>query len=277
MKMRSFAIFAALAAVAAACGTPKYVSYEAVSRDFTVAAPWGWNVIADADHEAFAQVVFVGPFDKDFYLGAPSLSVRWYRPWRPHTLRDGSVEMYAGSADFIHKTLKDVYGYPGAGAAVYGGNPMKEGEYPLGSRTEIEEKDVPTIVLRDSGLKARYFAVLSPTPAGYYDEDLQPVPQPNGTTLLPVAHKEITVGTLPDPKTGHRVNQRYHEYVVVPIAGADGREEGFYVLCCPSTLAGHNKSMDRFRALINTFHPYTAGPGGEKIKIPGPSRASADS
>ncbi len=69
-------------------------------------------------------------------------------------------------------------------------------------------------------------------------------------------------------REGNRVNQRYHEYAVVPIL-VDGREAGFYVLCYPATLGGHDKGMEIFRHLIGSFHPLTAGPGGVKIKNPG--------
>lgn len=239
MKMRSLAIFAALAALAAACSPPKYVDYRSVSRDFTVAVPWGWNVIADADHDAFSQVTFIGPFDVDFYLGAPSLSVRWYGNYRPHRMRDGRLEMYSGADDFIRQTLDQVYGKD---ALVYGRGKREDGGRALVGKGQ----PIPEITLRDSGLTAKYFAVVSPTPA------------PAG----------VTIGTALDDK-GRHLNLRYHEYAVVPIV------DGFYVLCYPATSAGHDKGMDRFEALIGTFHPYTAGPGGPKIKIPGP-RSSAN-
>ncbi|MGH3262343.1 MAG: hypothetical protein ACRDNS_10130, partial [Trebonia sp.] len=183
MKLRSLVIFAALAALAAACSPPKYVSYKSVSGDFTAAVPWGWNVIADADHDSFSQVTFIGPFDEDFYLGAPTLSVRWFKPYRPHRLRDGSLEMYSSSDDFIKQTLDDVYGKK---AIVYG--PYSDGPTPLTSRPDISRRKIPEIVLREAGLKAKYFAVFSPTPAT----------------------SGVTIGTVPD-KNGQRLNQRYHE------------------------------------------------------------------
>jgi hypothetical protein len=246
MKMRAFAIFAAFAALASGCSLftpPKYVTYKSVSGDFTVAAPWGWNVIADADHDAFSQVTFIGPFDVDFYLGAPTMSVRWFKPYRPHRLRDLRLEMYANSDDFIKQTLGDVYG---KSAIVYGPSSAA-----LDDRAAIDRKDIPRITLKESGLPAKYFAVFSPTPA------------PTG----------ITVGTV-QTLDGQRLNQRYHEYAVVPIV-VDGREAGFYVLCYPATLGGHDKGMANFLRLIGSFHPFLAGPGGEKIKIPGPQAAKS--
>jgi hypothetical protein len=237
--MRALAVSAALAAFAAACSPPKYVSYRSVSRDFSVAVPWGWNVIADAAYDSFSQVTFVGPEDIDFYLGAPSLSVRWYKSYRPHRLRDGRLEMYASAADFIKQTLDDVYGKD---AIVYG-----IGTRPGGGRALVEPgRPIPELPLRESGLPAKFFGVLAPTPAGV----------------------GVTVGTVKD-ESGRLMNVRYHEYAVVPI-DVEGREVGFYVLCYPATQAGHDKGLDRFRALVNTFHPFTAGPGGGKIRVPGP-------
>jgi hypothetical protein len=248
MKMRALAIFAAAAALAAACSPPKFVAYKSVSGDFTVAAPYGWDVIADADHDAFSQVSFIGPFDMDFYLGAPALSVRWYKPYRPHRLRDGSVEMYSDSDDFIKQTLKDVYGKD---AIVYGGSAGQSGMREDGGRVLVDRTHpIPTFPLRESGLSAKFFGVLSPTPA------------PRG----------VTIGTEKND-AGQAVNVRYHEYAVVPIV-VNGREEGFYVLCYPATQAGHDKGLDRWRALYNTFHPLTAGPGGGKIRVPGRQAAA---
>lgn len=237
MRLRALAFLAAAAAFAAACSPPQYVTYQSVSKDFTVSAPWGWDVIAAAQFDAFSQVTFIGPFDKDFYLGAPSLSVRWYKPYRPHTMPDGRLEMYRSSDDFIKQTLDDVYGKD---AIVYGPSAK-----PLDQREAIDRRAIPSIVLNESGLDAKYFGVFSPTPA----------------------RSGVTIGTVVD-KDGTRLNQRYHEYTVVPIR-VDGREAGFYVLTYPATLGGHDKGMEQYRHLIGSFHPYTAGPGGPKITIPG--------
>ncbi|HXT00586.1 MAG TPA: hypothetical protein VN915_07925 [Elusimicrobiota bacterium] len=242
MRLRALAFVAAAAALAAACNPPPYVSYRSVSGDFTVSAPWGWDVLADAQYDAFSQVTFIGPFDKDFYLGAPTLTVRWFKPFRPHAIRNGFTEMYTSSSDFIKQTLNDVYGKD---ALVFGPSSR-----PLDQRVAIDRKDIPTITLNESGLDAKYFGVLSPTPAT----------------------SGVTIGVVTD-KDGRRINQRYHEYAVVPIL-VDGREAGFYVLTYPATVGGHDKGMDRFQHLIGSFHPYTAGPGGPKIVIPGPRRKS---
>ena len=240
MRLRALAFVAAAAAFAAACSPPSYVTYKSVSGDFTASVPWGWDVIADAQYDGFSQVTFIGPFDKDFYLGAPTLSVRWYKPFRPHALRYGGTEMYASSADFIKQTLDDVYGKD---AIVYAPSSR-----PLDQRVAVDRKEIPTITLNESGLDAKYFGVLSPAPAA----------------------SGVTIGTAVD-LNGKRINQRYHEYAVVPIL-VEGREAGFYVLAYPATVGGHDKGLDRFQHLIGSFHPYTAGPGGPKITIPGPRR-----
>jgi hypothetical protein len=244
MKMRALMVFAAAAALAAACAPPKYAEYKSVSDDFTVAAPWGWNVIADADYDAFSQVTFIGPRDDDFYMGGPSLSVRWYKPYRPHRLRDGRVEMYSSSDDFIKQTLNDVYGKD---AIVYGVGLREDGGRALVDKTH----PIPTFPLKESGLPAKFFGVLSAAPAA-----------PGNT-----------IGTERNGD-GRLLNVRYHEYAVVPIV-ENGREEGFYVLCYPATKGGHDKAQDRWRALYNTFHPLTAGPGGPKIRVPGARAAKS--
>jgi len=226
------ALAVASVAVLAACGAPKYARYKAVSGDWAAYVPWGWNVIADADGDSFAQANFIGPFDSDFYLGAPSLSVRWYKRYRPHVLRDGRLEMYADAEDFINQMLDGVYGKD---ADVYG-----VGRRPDQGRVVVARSEIPEITLEESGLTAKYFAVLSPTPAP----------------------KTGQWGVETDKKGG-RFNVRYHEYAVVPMPS------GFYVICFPATRHGHDKGMQAFNTLVDTFHPYTDGPGGPKIKIPG--------
>lgn len=214
-------------AVCAACSPPKYAEYTSVSGDFAARVPWGWRVIADADHDAFAQASFLGPFDPDFYLGVPSLSVRWYKRYRPHRLRDGRLEMYADAGDFIAQTLSQVYGPQ---AILYGAGRREDGGREIVRKPE-------KIVLQGSGLPAFFFGVLSPTPA------------PAGNRW----------GVGRDDR-GRTVNVRLHDYVVVPVAG------GFYVLCYPATLRGYDKDAGMFRALVNTFRPLTAGPGGPKLR-----------
>lgn len=230
MKARFAAFFGVVAALAA-CSAPKYTRYRGVSGDYTVEVPTGWSVIADAQGIAYAETRFVGPFDGDFYLGAPSLSVRWYRNGAEHRLRDGTMEIYASAGDFIRQTLTQVY----AGNPVLYGVGTREG----GGRAIVKQPD--DYVLKETGLPAKYFGVLSPTPA------------PAG----------LKWGVDKDAD-GKPVNIRSHDYAVVPMG------QGFYVLTYPATLRGHDKAAGAFAVFINSFHPYTDGPGGPKIKVPGP-------
>jgi hypothetical protein len=229
MKIRSVAsLFCAL--LFSACTPSKYASYKSVSGDYRVSVPRGWNIIADADYDAFSSAQFIGPFDPDFYLGVPSMSVRWYKSYARHRMRDGSLEMYADSQDFINQTLRQVYG---SKAVLYGTQRRDDGGRAIVSQPE-------DIHLKESGLPAKFFGVLSPAPA------------PAGNRW----------GVDKDDQ-GRPVNIRLHDYAIVPVPG------GFYVLCYPATLRGYDKGAELFRALVNTFHPLTAGPGGPKIRLPG--------
>jgi len=225
-----------LLALAAGCNPPKYATYESINKDYTAAVPWGWQVVTDQQDNDFAQATFIGPFDPDFYLGAPSLSVRWYRRYRPHRLSDGRLEMYAGPDDFIKQTLSIVYG-PEYVLLTLDGRPS----YDNAKRTEI----IPDIVLKNSGLKAKAFAVESAVPA----------PEQNrwGISAQTGTDKPFVL--------------RKHAYVVVPI------EDGFYVLTYPATERGYQNFLDKFAGLMGSFMPVSAGPGGPKIRVPGP-RAS---
>lgn len=140
INKRILALAAGLGLAAAACTPPKYVEYRSVNGDFKTYVPWGWQIFTDQDGDgtAFASAHFVGPFDPQFHLGVPSVSVRWYRNYFPHMMRDGRLESYTGAEDFIKQTLKDVYG------------PDYELPTPVKSHT-----------LQQSGLPATEFVVLS--------------------------------------------------------------------------------------------------------------------
>ena len=226
-------LLAAVASVLVSCSPPKYVSYRSVRGDFTASVPWGWKVMTDSGADAFSQVNFIGAFDGDFYLGAPSLSVRWYKRYRPHALRDGRLEMYADADDFFNQTLKQVYGE--SDSVVYGAGKGADGRREIVRRPE-------EIVLKGSGLKAKFFIILSPTPA-------------------PASNQ----WGLEQDRDGRSINLRMHAYAVVPMEG------GFYVLCYPATRRGYDKYEDRFRALLGTFRPLTAGPGGPKVRLAAPA------
>ncbi len=225
-----------LLALVAGCTPPKYAAYESINKDFAASVPWGWQVITDQQDNDFSQATFIGPFDPDFYLGAPSLSVRWYKKYRPHRLTDGRLEMYGGADDFIKQILAQVYGPQYVLMTLDG-----KVSYDNNKRVEI----IPDITLKNSGLKAKAFTVESATPA----------PEDNKW------------GISGQSGTGKPFVLRKHAYVVIPM------EDGFYVLTYPATERGYENFLDKFAGLMGSFMPRTAGPGGPKIRIPGP-RAS---
>lgn len=224
MKKSLRALVAAACVLAAGCNPPKYVNYRALNGDFTAAVPWGWQVMTDQDGDgtAYAHVNFIGAFDPAFHLGVPSMSIRWYRNYWPHKLRDGRLEMYADGDDFIVQTLEGVYGP----------------EYEL--KTPVKDID-----LRSAGLQAKLFVVLS-------------------RASVPA---ELRYGVEEDTETGEFFNVRQHAYVIVPMGA------GFYVLTYPATRAGYNKYDENFNQLVSTFLPITRGPGGRKVRLPGPGRS----
>lgn len=226
MKNSLRALFAAVCVLAAGCTPPKYVDYRALNGDFTVAVPWGWQVMTDqeGDGTAYAHVNFIGAFDPAFHLGVPSMSIRWYRNYWPHKLRDGRLEMYSGPDDFIVQTLEAVYGP----------------EYEL--KTPV--KDIP---LRGSGLDAKLFVVLS-------------------RVAIP---STVQYGVEEDSETGESYNVRQHAYVIVPMGS------GFYVLTYPATRGGYRKYEENFNNMVSSFLPITRGPGGRKVRLPGPGRSGS--
>ncbi|MBI4370908.1 MAG: hypothetical protein HY552_01280 [Elusimicrobia bacterium] len=234
MKTRPLSKIVILAAaLAAACSPPKYAPYRSVFKDFTAAVPMGWNVTTESDGRDFAQTLFVGPFEADFFRGAPSLSVRWYRRYRPRRLPDGRLEMYADADDFIAQTLQQVYG---GRTVLYGAGRSPEDS----SRPEITAAP-ETITLQASGLAAKYFVALSPVPAP------------------PAGRWGVEYDAAGEP-----FNVRKHAYAVVPM------RDGFYVLCYPATRGGYDRYEDRFRALLGTFRPLTDGPEGPPARLPAP-------
>ena len=233
---RLFAVLA-LAALAAGCNPPKYASYESINKDFTASVPWGWQVMTDQQDDDFAQAAFIGPFDRDFYLGAPSLSVRWYRRYRAHRMAGGRLELYSGADDFIRQTLTYVYGPEYILYALDG-----KLSYKRGRKADEALEVIPEITLKQSGLKAKAFIVESATPA----------PEANQW------------GISAQAGTGKPYVLRKHAYVVVPIDG------GIYVITYPATERGYEHFVDKFAGLIGSFMPFTAGPGGPKIRVPGP-------
>lgn len=232
---RRFSSLLLVLALCAGCKPPKYAVYESINKDYSALVPWGWQVMTDQQDNDFSQTTFIGPFDQEFYLGAPSLSVRWFRRYRPHRLPDGRLEMYGGADDFIRQVLTQVYGPEYA---------ILDLTEKLSFREDVKGKVsevIPEMALQSSGLKAKVFIVVSETPAP--------------------ANTQWGVFTNKD---GKNYVHRKHAYAVVPL------EDGFYVLTYPATLEGYPNHESKFRGLIGSFMPRTAGPGGSKIRVPGP-------
>lgn len=121
----------------AACGVKKYTDYTSIKGDFSCLAPTSWSVMTDADGNDFLNTTFLGPFDPEFYLGLPSISIRWHSNFKTHRLPDGVLEMYANADDYIRQTLDRVYG-----------------------PDRIMKQDIMEVEL--AGRKAKHFIVVSP-------------------------------------------------------------------------------------------------------------------
>jgi len=111
MKRTLAAVILALGGLSAiGCQPPAHSLYTSPNRDFQCDVPWAWDVMYDSEGTHFTNLTFLGPFEPEFYLGAPSFSVRWYTRYATHLLRDGQSEMYSGPDDFIQQILESVYG-----------------------------------------------------------------------------------------------------------------------------------------------------------------------
>ncbi|MDD5656119.1 MAG: hypothetical protein PHF00_02560 [Elusimicrobia bacterium] len=169
MKRHLLAVIIALGACAASgCKPPRSAVYTSPRGDFRADVPWAWSVMLDADGRNFVNTAFIGPFEPDFYLGAPSLSVRWHAAYAAHKLRDGSIEMYAGPDDYIKQTLEGVYGP---------------------DRVLLEP--VSDVVV--AGRRAKHFVVLSAGPAHPKARWGTAVEQSTGRTINPRQHAYVVV------------------------------------------------------------------------------------
>jgi len=65
--------------------------------------------VTDGEKGRFTNTTFIGPFDPNFLMGAPSLTVRWHSYNQAHRLPDGQLELYASVDDYIKQVLRDVY------------------------------------------------------------------------------------------------------------------------------------------------------------------------
>lgn len=95
---------------AAGCKPPKYILYHSQFGDYSLEVPWGWNVYTDNSGAAYKSYTFVGPFDKNFFNGVPSLSVRWHTTGSTMLLPGSQSATYSSADDYIAQILEDVYG-----------------------------------------------------------------------------------------------------------------------------------------------------------------------
>lgn len=209
-----------------ACRPPRHALYTSVQRDFQVRVPWAWNVMTDKDQEGFSSTTFIGPFEPDFYLGAPSFSIRWHKRYYPHRMRKDLLEIYADADDYIAQILEKVYGPK---YNLLWKDPQGVFHPCLVEAACIVEVDV-------SGRKGKYFIVKSAAAA-----------QPGARW-----------GTALDGE-GRTINPRQHAYVVVPAS------KGFYVLIYPATREGYAKYEKAFDQLVSSFVLLTDGPGGPPL------------
>jgi hypothetical protein len=163
------------------CSPPKYVLYWSIWRDWRSAVPWGWNIRTDEEAPDFASTNLIGPFAPEFYLGAPSFGVRWYRNNSKHTLPDGLVEYYRDADDYIERTLEDIY--PGGEVVTV---PKEADKAPV-----ISGMDEVYL----AGRKAKHFVVAH--------------------TIAAPDNVRYGVGT--DKRTKNRFIERLHEYVVLQL------------------------------------------------------------
>jgi hypothetical protein len=225
---RAAALLGALAV--SGCNPPKYVNYWSVWRDWRSSVPWAWNIRTDAQATTFASTNLTGPFAPEFYLGVPSIGVRWYDNATAHTLPDGLVEYYENGDDFIAKTLQVVYpghtlvAMPKSADAAKKGGALPEGQ-------------INEVTLKGTGRKGKHLVVFHELKA------------PAGARY----------GVVGAPRTGERVIPRVHEYIVLQLG------KGFYVLVYPATVDGYYLYKTQFDVFVNAFHLAKQGPGGAPL------------
>lgn len=246
MKLSRLALACLAAGLSlAACSPPKYVHYWSVWRDWHANVGWAWNIMTDQEGGHFENTNFIGPFAREFYLGVPSISVRYYAYKTGHRLPDGLTEYYKDADDYIKQTLTTVYG-PHC-ADFWDENTPPQNQVSV-EDTSIDRpcalvgvtkdkkliaKGHPDEIYLGDGRKAKHFIVLSPVQ----------VPQ------------AVAYGTRVDDKTGAKYVLRMHEYAVVPM------QKGFYVVIYPATRDGYDRFKPYYNEFLNTLKFVREGPG----------------
>ena len=99
------------ALLSSSCSPPKYVRYNSSAGDFSTEVPYAWQVFYEENGSDYYNYTFIGPFDGDFYRGAPSMSIRWYAKNRLHPLPlHAGEEIYSSAEEYIQTILRTVYG-----------------------------------------------------------------------------------------------------------------------------------------------------------------------
>lgn len=235
------------AAALAACSPPKYVHYWSIWRDWHANVPWGWHIRTEQEAARFARTDLNGPFAPEFFLGVPTISVRWHQYKTSHRLPDGLVEYYADADDYIKQTLQTVYG---PHCADFWDEKTPPSKTPAGSAVEdaglsqpcglvdkqpgkkAEVRGHPDLIYIGGGQKAKHFTVMSPV----------------------VVPESYQFGTSWDLKTQQHYVVRMHEYVVLPM------EKGFYAIVYPATREGYDLFKPQFNEFVNSFKVYKEGP-----------------
>ena len=238
MKKTVLAVLAVLAF--SSCTPPKYVGYVSVFKDWKAGVPWGWQVITDREGDHFASTNLIGPFEPLFYLGAPSLSVRWYKYASAHRLADGLLERFDSVDDFSQQMLAHVYGPDYQLKKVLNDNS-------LAAQGIVDGKT-------KQGLSVKQFVVLSP------------VPVPKSTKW----------GTVVEREGGRVTNLRLHAYTLIPMKTGfyvlvyPATRDGFKIY------EGHyNQLVNSFRPLTegpNGPKVEADGKASASAPAPGPKR-----
>lgn len=108
-KLLSVLLASAAALSFSSCRSPKYFLYTSEAGDFSVDVPYAWRVFYEEQGSNYVNTTFVGPFDPDFFRGAPSFSIRWHSMGAPFAQGFGMERGYSSAEDYAERTLKELY------------------------------------------------------------------------------------------------------------------------------------------------------------------------
>ena len=105
----SVLLVSAAALSLSSCRQPKYFHYTSDAQDFAVEVPYAWRVFYEEQGSNYVNTTFLGPFDPDFFRGAPSFSVRWHAMGAPFVHGFDMEQGYASTEEYAERTLKELY------------------------------------------------------------------------------------------------------------------------------------------------------------------------